>query len=134
MLGMLNNHRLVLLANLHAYHVLLHQLFVHPAFRAILSLALSVTSVVKMHSILTFWALADVMMDTHKNIPPVGSVLILVHHVLFHQLFALRVIRASDYKIPNVCLQAYKLDLKEKLLVVEVLTLTTLLDLVRLAY
>ena len=134
MLGMLNNHRPVLLANLHAYHVLPHRQFVHPAFRAILSLALSVTSVVEMHSTIKLLALADVMMDTHKNIPPVGNVLILVRHVLLHQLFALRVIRASGYKILNVCLQAYKLDHKEKLLVVEVLTSTTLLDLVRLAY
>jgi len=131
---MLNNHRLVLLANLHAYHVLFHQLFVHPAFWAILSLALSVAIVVEMHSMIKLLALADVVMDMHKNIPPVGSVLIPVRHVLFHQLFALRVIRASDYKILNACLQAYNMDLMVKLIVAEVLTSNTLLDLARLAY
>jgi hypothetical protein len=115
-------------------HVLPHRQFVHPAIPAILSLALSVPSVQKMHSTIKLFALVDVIMDTHKNIPPVGSVLILVRHVLLHQLFALRVMWASDYNIPLVCPQAYKLDRKEKLLVAEVLTTTTLLDLVRLAY
>jgi len=134
MLDLLKHHRPVLLANPHANHVLSHRQFVHPAVPAILSLALSVSSVQKMHSTIKLLVLVDVTMDTHKNIPPVGSVLILVRHVLPHQLFALRVMWASDYKIPLVCPQAYKLDRKEKLLVAEVLITTTLLDLVRLAY